>query len=155
MKNHEVLLKMNWFRTSLPLVSSSQGFYRALSRGAPFSSLMSPEPSPGRILLKREKNSVLLDCSFYPAPSQAFFSYSFPVIQLVTASCPLLCWPRVGVGGWRFYCSLVIMQINSCVFGSSRPPLNWDGWGHTFHKRLETALPWLPYYEKVTVTVEE
>lgn len=92
---------MNWFRTSLPIVSSSQGFYRALSRGATLSSLMSPEPSPGRLLLNREKNGVLLDCSFYPAPSQAFFSYSFPVIQLVTASCPPAMLAQGGGGGLK------------------------------------------------------
>lgn len=36
MKNHKVLLKMNWFGTPLPIISSSQGFHRVLSRCSPF-----------------------------------------------------------------------------------------------------------------------
>lgn len=28
-KNHKILVKMNWFGTSLPMISSSQGFYKA------------------------------------------------------------------------------------------------------------------------------
>ena len=86
---------MNWFGTPLPIISSSQGFHRVLSRCSPFFIDISRAWAQKNVIDERKKWRAA-GLLFQAAPSQAFFSYSFPVIHLVTASCPpaRLAWGR-------------------------------------------------------------
>lgn len=93
MKNHKGLLKINWLETSLPRMSSSQGFSKALLWCSPFvRHWMLPEPGPRKNVQEGGKALCYAAAFSSQVPSQAFFFYCFPEIKPLTASCPLLSW---------------------------------------------------------------
>lgn len=87
MKNSKVLFKLNWFGISIPIISSSQGYYKVLSWRPPFLTDVSRTWAQKERLRGKNVMGCWADFSSQ-VPSQAFFFYSFPEIKLVTASCP-------------------------------------------------------------------
>lgn len=96
-KNHKVVLKMSWFRASFPIISSFQGFYRAVLWWWPFLIHVSGTWAQ-KVHLTGQKGVCSGADPSNQVPSQAFFFCCFPTIKPMAASCRLLNWTGFTVG---------------------------------------------------------